>query len=584
METSTLLLVDDELTNVKVLVDFLKDEGFKILVARNGYSALEQLEYARPDMILLDVMMPGIDGFETCLRLKKRSQTRDIPVIFMTALSQTGDKVRGFEVGGVDYITKPIQKKEVLARITTHLSNRHYQQQLQQENQRFQALADATFEGIIIHDQGSIVELNPVIEAMFGYARRELLGKHILELVPSAHQERSLHDEEPKYAGAYETEGLRKDGAIFPLELHVKPFSWQDSTLRVVALRDIAWRKTLEEENRTLRATLDERDHFGKMVGKSPAMKKVYEYLVKAAASGETVIIYGETGTGKELAARMIFDLSEQFTATFLPVNCGAIQEPLFESDFFGHRKGSFTGADHNRSGYFEQTEGGTLFLDEVGEFSLAMQTKLLRVLEDRSYTPVGRTSSRIADVRIIAATNRDLKTLAQNGRMRADFFQRIHVIVVRMPPLRQRKEDIPLLINAFLADYEEAGKPCRAIPSAVMERLCAYDWPGNVRELFNELRRYMAIGELELGLDDADLENTPIFPADGPRIQKGLPLNDAVEAFEAYYISHALEQYQGQKVPTAEALGVDRKTLYNKLKKLQRLLCAPGNKEGQTQ
>lgn len=563
----TLLLVDDELTNVKVLVDFLKGEGFKILVARNGYSALEQVRYALPDMILLDVMMPGIDGFETCRRIKAQAEIRDIPVIFMTALSRPDDKINGFQAGGVDYITKPIHKEEVLARVTTHLNNRRYQQQLQQENQRFHALADATFEGIVIHDQGTIVELNQVVGRMFGYARDELLGQSLLDLVPAARQEVAALRDEALPAGAFEAEGIRQDGTRFPLEVHSKPFVWRDRALRVAAVRDISWRKTLEEENRTLRATLNQRDHFGQMVGRSPAMKKVYEYLVRAAASGETVIIYGETGTGKELAARMIFELSEQYTATFLPVNCGAIQESLFESEFFGHRKGAFTGASQDRSGYFEQANGGTLFLDEVGEFPLTMQTKLLRVLEDRSYTPVGRTTSRTANVRIIAATNQDLKQMVQNGAMRADFFQRIHVIVVHMPPLRQRKEDIPLLVQAFLDDYEEAGKPCPLIRPAVMDQLCAYDWPGNVRELFNELRRYAAVGELELGA--TPLADGPLAQ-DGPGIADGLSLSEAVEAFEAYYITRTLERHDGQKTPTAEALKVDRKTLYNKLKKIR--------------
>jgi DNA-binding NtrC family response regulator len=310
--------------------------------------------------------------------------------------------------------------------------------------------------------------------------------------------------------------------------------------------------------------TLGDSEQFGMLVGKSQVMRKVYETMLRAAATDAPVVIYGETGTGKELTARTIFDLSDSHTQSFVPVNCASIPENLFESAFFGHRKGAFTGADRHHIGYFEQAQGGTLFLDEVGELPLTMQAKLLRVLNDHTYTPVGATAHRTADVRIIAATNQELRALTRQGKMRSDFFHRLHVLAIDLPPLRGRKEDIPLLIAHFCQQHVSETAPA-TIPPALLERFAAYDWPGNVRELFNEVQRYLATGNVELA---GSLPDAPSGEKPGLELPDDLSLSDAIEHLEHYYIPRTLSRQSGHKTRTADILGIDRKTLYRKQKK----------------
>lgn len=452
-----------------------------------------------------------------------------------------------------------------MARITVHLTNRQLQRQLQEERARFRALSEATFEGIFIYEHDRIVELNQTLVTLSGYPRDELLGMHVLDLLTQDWHEKVLRHLRSGSEQPYDAEVLTRDGRSIPVEMQVRTITWQGQMMRMAAVRDISWRRILEQENRVLHMTLNHRDHFGALVGKSPAMRKVYERIIRAAAADETIIIYGETGTGKELAARTIFELSDHHSKTFVPVNCGAIQENLFEPQFFGYRKGAFTGAERDTSGYFDQAQGGTLFLDEVGELTLSMQVKLLRVLQENTYAPVGATTSRKADVRIIAATNQELRDLMQAGKVREDFFHRLHVIALELPPLRRHKDDIPLLIEHFLAQRTSPGNTPPTIPEAIRDQFSAYDWPGNVRELFNEVRRYVTIGEIELA---GQHPTRPAKLREAPFLQDGLTLSEAIEAFEQDYITRVLRQHGGQKIKAAHALGVGRKTLYNKLKK----------------
>jgi transcriptional regulator with PAS, ATPase and Fis domain len=296
-------------------------------------------------------------------------------------------------------------------------------------------------------------------------------------------------------------------------------------------------------------------------------MRKVYEKILRSAVTDAPVMIYGETGTGKELTARMIFEKSDNHTACFLPVNCASIPDHLFESQFFGHRKGSFTGAEFNYSGYFEQAKGGTLFLDEIGELPLPMQAKLLRILEDHNYSPVGGRETLQADVRIITATNQNLHDLERQGKFRSDFFYRLHVLAINLPPLRARKEDLPLLIAHFFKLQEKDGRlqqPCNLSPS-LLQTFNNYNWPGNVRELFNELERFQVNGEVQL---HGDLTAGNIPHEEITFLEGDMSLVEAVARFEHFYIHKKLEQHLGQKNKTAAALKVDRKTLYSKLRK----------------
>jgi len=561
-ETS-ILLVDDDRNSLDFLFKYLEDLKFKIFIAENGRNALQVAGHIFPDIILLDVMLPDINGFEVCRRLKAERETAQIPVIFMTAMTETVDKLKGFHAGGTDYITKPFDCDELTVRLKTQLDIQRLQREVRQERDRFHRLSQAASEGIIIYDREYITEANHAAESISGYSIAELAGRNIFDLfMPEFHD--SIRDKmRCRSEQAYEVRGLKKDGGITVLKIREKTMPYQGNEISILIMDDISHEKVLE-----LRLSLVQVGRFGDMIGVSPAMKQVYENIMRASESGETVIIIGETGTGKELAARMIFKKSRRYNQVFITVNCASVPDTLFESQFFGYRKGAFTGANDDMPGFFAQADGGTLFLDEIGELKPAMQAKLLRVLQNGEYMPVGSTDVRTADVRIIAATNRDIRTMLAHGDMRADFFHRLNVIDMELPPLRQRKEDIPLLAEHFLTSESLAGKtePGNTPPvlsEKILRKLRSYDWPGNVRELFNVLRRYRVNGVL----NSEDCILTAVETGDVPFIKEELPLGKAVKAFEQYYIKRILDRCGGKKKQAAEVLEVNRRTLYNKLK-----------------
>lgn len=323
----------------------------------------------------------------------------------------------------------------------------------------------------------------------------------------------------------------------------------------------------LQKENQRLRSALKESRHFGNIVGKSPVMRHVYEMILRAGATDANVIIYGESGTGKELVARAIHDMSERGARRFVPVNCGAVPRDLMESEFFGYIKGGFTGADRDKPGFFDHAAGGTLFLDELGEISEDMQVKLLRVLEGGGYIPIGALESRRPDVRIIAATNRNLAELRRQGRIREDFFYRIHVIPIYLPPLCERREDIPLLADAFLKKYDPSGLV--KFSSVELNMLHNYDWPGNVRELENTVQRYVSLNSLDFPGDPYRHGSASARSAtDNARDTQGR-LGDAVMDFEKKYVADILERCRWNRTEAAALLGIGRKTLYLKIKRL---------------
>ena len=578
---NNILVVDDTRDNLRLLSELLTRHGYDVRPVSNGRRAISSAQSKVPDLILLDIMMPDMDGYDVCEQLKADERTRDVPIIFISALQEAFNKVKAFELGGVDYVTKPFQEAEVLARVKTHLTLRHQQQEIEAQNERFQKLADGAFEGILMHDQGEILDVNQQLLTMLGYEYDELIGTNAFDLLEPSSRDIAASRLETEDEQPYEVQALKQDGTVFPVEIQARSITWQERAARVVAIRDISWQHVLGQEQRTLRITLDGREHFGALVGKSQPMIHAYESILRASAADVPVVIYGETGTGKELAARTIFDMSFHHTACFVPVNCASIPDNLFESEFFGHRKGAFTGADRDHAGYFEQAKGGTVFLDEVGELSLPMQAKLLRVLEDHTYTPVGANAHRTADVRIIAATNRELRALVRQGIVRSDFFHRLHVLAIDLPPLRDRKDDLPLLIAHFLKRQAEAGNPSHItmLPADMMDRFSCYDWPGNVRELFNELHRYLAVGTVELSGElpcDASDESTgsasnaSAANSEAPPIPDDLPLSTALEHFEQYYITRTFRRQNKHRGNTAEALEVNRKTLYKKLKRYE--------------
>ncbi len=334
---------------------------------------------------------------------------------------------------------------------------------------------------------------------------------------------------------------------------------------------------SLREENVRLKANIKERYRFGKIIGKSPVMQEIYELILKAAASDAGVIVYGESGTGKELVAEAIHEMSDRKEKPFVPVNAGGVAETLLESEFFGYKKGAFTGANTDKRGLLQQADKGTLFLDELGEIGPNLQAKLLRAIEGRGFTPVGGLEAETSDFRVIGATNKDLKQQVKKGLMREDFFFRIHIIPLHLPPLRERKEDIPLLIEHFMQNYP-SSKNLPKITVAVMEALTSYDWPGNVRELINTMHRYVSLGEVDF-LGEQTIAPDGIISnfGDNPRHGK-MALDQAVADSEKTTILSALKNYDGHKTKTAAALGISRATLFNKMKKYG-IRTIPGTK-----
>ena len=560
-----ILAIDDEEMYLHAIVGLL-GETYKIHVALNGQDGLKIARSdTRPDLILLDVMMPDMGGFDVCRELKNDPRTKGIPVVFLSALEEVENKTKGFEAGGLDYITKPFQGEEVLARVKTHIENQELHRRLAEENARFKTLAEAAFEGIFIHAQGRILDVNSEASRLFSCEPHDLLGQNIMDRLPADFQNAMLKEADRPYEG----EIANARGDTIPVEIRTKILDFEAHSVSVTAIRDLSVQKTIEnekaalqKENRVLTIGLEERYKFGDIVGRSPAMKKVYKLLSQAAASDFHVIITGESGTGKELVARTIYKLSSRKKKAFVAVNCSAITESLFEREFFGHGKGSFTGADRKQPGFFDAAHEGTLFLDELGELKPPMQVKLLRVLENGEYFPVGETKPKKADARIISATNQDLRALVRQGSFREDLFYRIHVIDIELPPLRQRREDIPLLVEFFLSRFPSARKKPH-LTGKMLDTLSHYEWPGNVRELQNTIQRFLVTNQITLPGG-----HTITATGEDQFLNDENGLNAALENLECRLIQDSLSKTLWNRGQAADLLKISRWTLQRKMQK----------------
>jgi DNA-binding NtrC family response regulator len=343
-----------------------------------------------------------------------------------------------------------------------------------------------------------------------------------------------------------------------------KPFVNEDL---LQSVKNALRQRELFRENRHLRRELDRRYSFSEIIGTSPALQAVFRLVEKVAPTSTNILIQGESGTGKELIARAIHHNSPRADRPFVAVNCGAIPETLLESELFGHTKGAFTGAVTNKLGLFRSAEGGTVFLDEVGEISSAMQVRLLRALQEHEVVPLGSSAPVSFDARIICATNRDLEKEVSEGRFREDLFYRLNVIEIYLPPLRERREDIPLLARSFIThtahEQKQTEKP---LSPAAMSALINYSWPGNVRELQNAIERAFTLSNDEIDLDSLPPRvrdaagHTPVRDPDG--------LRPTLEEIERRHIFETLASVNQDKARAANILGIDLSTLYRKLKR----------------
>lgn len=520
----SILIVDDIPVNIDVLFKYLSNNDFKVYVARDGESALEQVAFARPDLILLDVVMPGIDGFETCRRLKAQKSTMAIPVIFMTALTETVDKVRGFEVGAVDYVTKPIQHEEVLARITSHLTIRNLQTRLEANNTKLQA---------------EIAERQRTEQAL--HVANETLESRVRE----------------------------RTGALADANTQLQQEIAERKKIEVAlrqALEEVEILKNrLQAENVYLQEEIKTEYNFEEIVGSSEPMQQVFQQIQQVAGTDATVLITGETGTGKELVARAIHNVSPRKDSPLIKVNCAALPAGLIESELFGHEKGAFTGASARKKGRFELADGGTILLDEVGELPLETQVKLLRVLQEQEFERVGGEQTLSVNVRILASTHRTLEEQVAAGSFRADLIYRLNIFPIYIPLLRERRDDIQVLTQYFVRHFSRRmGKTINQIASGAMDKLMEYTWPGNVRELNNIIERAVILcgggvlnpGHIVLADRISVPEDTVITLAD----------------IERAHILKTLERTQwiiGGASGAARLLGINRTTLLARMKKL---------------
>ncbi|HKR54655.1 MAG TPA: sigma-54 dependent transcriptional regulator [Gemmatimonadales bacterium] len=356
------------------------------------------------------------------------------------------------------------------------------------------------------------------------------------------------------------------EGAFYYIQ---KPFSNDDM---VAICRRAADYRNLRAENKQLKQEIRRRERSGlvKPLGKSRPFGDVMRLAEQVAPTESTVLIQGESGTGKEVIARYIHELSARSEGPFLSLNCGALPESLLESELFGHVKGSFTGAVRDKQGLFAAARGGTFFLDEIGEMSPATQVKLLRVLQEREAIPVGGTEAVPLDVRVVAATNRDLEEEIKRGRFRTDLFYRLNVIAIHLPPLRDRRDDIPIFVDAFLKRIaKEHGEEPKSLAPEALEVIMAYDWPGNVRELENALERAVVLVKANVIPLSAVPTKVTERKAE-PLVTEEVRTNPTLDVIEQAYITWVLNAEGGNKTRAAEVLGIDPSTLYRKLSKYE--------------
>lgn len=429
------------------------------------------------------------------------------------------------------------------------------------------AILESISDGVFTVDpEWRITSFNRAAEEITGISRRDAIGRLCSEVFRSNMCETDCALRKTLKSGK---PVIGRSGYIIDEEGNRIPISLSTAVLKDSSGKVVGGAETFRDlsEVETLRHELEGRFHMGDIVSRSPLMQRLFEVIPTIAVSPSTVLLNGETGTGKELMARTIHSLSKQSKGPFIALNCGALPDTLLESELFGYKAGAFTGATKDKPGRFALAKGGTLFLDEIGEISPALQVRLLRVLQEHCFEPLGGTSSVTTDARIIVATNRDLAELTRNGTFREDLYYRVNVVRIELPPLRRRKEDIPLLVEQFIAKFNHLHHATvRSMASEALSLLMAHDWPGNVRELENVIERAFVL------CPDGTIE-IPHLPDEltlhGSRSAGPVSLQNARSQMEAQAIQTSLEQNGFNRLATAKALGMHKTTLFRKIRQL---------------
>lgn len=582
------------------------DEGFlpefELLHARSGKEAYEEVEKAIEEnnpiaVAYIDVRMPpGWDGVETTRRI--REIDKSIEIVIMTAYTDKplSEIIHDMELlHKLLYIRKPFAREEI-QQMTISLSEKwNVERQLADKNQQLainkqtlEAVLDSTKDAIAMFDvEGSLLFANRWYGEMFGLvdgSLKEMSADELRQQIRQCFQEPELFEKtEAAFLADPEnvSEGVVEVKSPERRMLHqfMAPVRGAGEKLMgyITVYRDVSREieiDQMKDELLRLRAELEMEYSFDNIIGKSRKMQEMYALMQQAIQSNITVLLQGESGTGKELVAKSIHFNSPRKAGPFIAVNCAAIPETLIESELFGHERGAFTGASARRIGRFEQSEGGTILLDEIGEMPLALQARLLRVLQEREIQRIGGTATIPVDVRVIASTNRDLEAAMKAGRFREDLYYRIAAFPIVIPPIRERREDIPLLAEHFLGlAAEKAGKSISVISAEALQMLVNYDWPGNVRELENMIERAVLLETS--GVLQADSLPPEIHSANGRSYvyaaqDSGFDMTEilTLEEVEKRALAHALKVTENNIRQTAKVLGINRATVYRKLEK----------------
>jgi two-component system response regulator HydG len=560
--TGNILIVDDTAANLRLLNELLSDAGYDVRPVADGRLALSGAKAIPPDLILLDIKMPGMDGYEVCRQLKADAVTEAIPVIFISALGETEDIVKGFAVGGVDYIHKPFQREEVLSRVKAQLTLRAAITAEQKANARLEAIFASV--------QDTIITLDDQLRLIHSNKNENTLCATTQEKELACLQAQSKSGLGPCYELVLKTLESQQPIHEFRMECDVCQQGKKSFVVNTAPLNDASSRSTgvvlvIRDESRLvqLEQAFLERQQYANLVGQSKPMQKIYTLLEQMAQMEFNALIVGESGTGKELVAEAIHYSSQRAEKQLVKVNCAALSDTLLGSELFGHVRGAFTGAVADRQGRIQAAESGTLFLDEIGDISMAMQLRLLRFLESKEYDRVGDSKTRHADVRVIAATNSNLQEKMREGTFREDLYYRLMGVVFEIPPLRERMEDLLLICEFFIQRFGQAHqKEISAISEPVKNRLLSHAWPGNVRELKNVIDFACALCPGGPILE----EHLPPYFQDAKRVAHSAE-TISVEGDEKEAIIQALQQVDGNKAKAARLLGISRATIYNKIK-----------------
>ena len=613
-----ILIIDDEEGIRKLISISLKSEGYDVITAEDGKSGIELFEKETPSIILTDFQMPGMDGIDVLRRVKQINP--DVEVIILTAYGDMDLAVKSLQLEASDFITKPINNhalskalghakaklkiKQTLKDYTYHLEKavKEKSEELDKAYKEMETICDITSHlskkkiltealDFIIGRIKHILKFTEAIPVIFNEKKDEFIEvngyrcpniedkEELITAIASMTNPMDIVDLRAKgYSWLKSFDGynsmtiapINNEGDIIGglILFAFKPgvFSRDDLRFIYLMLSQVAGdlrRIALNDDRlKKLNDKFKMFSGFGGIIGKDHKMRQIYHLIVDIAPTKATVLIQGESGSGKELIAKAIHSNGHQKDKSFVVVNCSAYPHTLLESELFGHEKGAFTGAAHQRIGRFELANGGTLFLDEIGEIPLMSQVKLLRFLQFQKFERLGGTETIEVNVRIIAATNKDLQKEVENGNFREDLYYRLNVIPVNIPPLRARKIDISILVDYFLKKLNSRGdKKIKGISSEATRLLMNYNWPGNVRELEN-------IIEHSFILTKGKVINEQYFPFN---ITVNTEENKKISSFqenERRFLAKVLQEYKWNKSQVAKKLNISRSTLYAKLKK----------------